>query len=148
MPPQQTGVVGPTPGATLRNATTATLTQAGIVRNSANAWRNRASGTYGADQFRQDYVNVQFQFATLRQQFNGAGTLALQLGNDRANNAVAELDAGLNVIAELFTFLEGQFNAGTLDRQTIVRTCRALEDSLRVWERELKKNSSRLGLVW
>jgi len=50
--------------------------------------------------------------------------------------------------SELFTFLEGQFNAGTLDRNTIVRTCRAFEDAMREWERELRKNSSRMGLVW
>ena len=76
------------------------------------------------------------------------GSIALQLGRPRASNAVAELDAGLSIIGELFPFMEGQFNAGTLDRNTIVRTCRSLADAMREWERELKKNSSRLGLVW
>ena len=61
---------------------------------------------------------------------------------------MAELDAGLNVIAELFAFLEGQYNAGTLDRNTVVRTTRAFEDALREWERELRRNNSRLNLVW
>ena len=87
-------------------------------------------------------------FQALRAQFNEMGSIALQLGRPRASNAVVELDAGLNIIAELFPFLESQFNLGTLDRNTIVRTCRSLEDAMREWERELKKNSSRMGLVW
>ena len=91
---------------------------------------------------------MQFQFQALREQFNMLGTLALQLGRPRANNAVAELDSGLTTIGELFTFLQSQYNAGTLDRRTIVRTCSAFADAMRVWEQELQKNTSRLGLVW
>ena len=76
------------------------------------------------------------------------GNLALQLGRPRADNAVAELDAGLNIITELFTFLENQFNVGPLDQKTIVCTCRALDETMREWEREMKKNTSRMGVVW
>jgi hypothetical protein len=147
--PQPPALVGPTLGASLRNAAAATHAQAGLVRKGASDWGRRAStSAYSAAQFQQDYATAQFQFQMLREQFNGLGNLALQLGRPRANNAVAELDAGLNIIAELFTFLADQFNAGTLDHKTIVRTCRALEDAMREWERELKKNSSRIGLVW
>ena len=91
---------------------------------------------------------MRMQFQNLRTQFNWAGSLALQLGRPQANNAVAELDAGLNVIAELFTFLQSQYNAGTLDRNTIVRTARAFEEAMREWERQLRKSTARLGLVW
>ena len=91
---------------------------------------------------------MQLQFQALREQFNVLGNLALQLGRPRANNAVAELDAGLNTIGELFAFLQNQYNAGTLDRRTIVRMCGAFADAMRVWEQELQKNTSRLGLVW
>lgn len=147
--PQPPALVGPTLGASLRNAAAATQAQATMVQKGANDWGRRATaGGYGATQFQQDFQTVQFQFQLLREQFNGLGSLALQLGRPRASNAVAELDAGLNIIAELFTFLGTQFNAGTLDPQTIVRTCRAFEDAVREWERELKKNSSRIGLVW
>jgi hypothetical protein len=102
---------------------------------------------YRTEQFQADFTNMQLQYQALRQQFNGLASLALQLGTPRANNSVAELDAGLNIIAELLTFLQGQFNANTLDQRTIVRTCRALEDAMREWDRELKKSSSRIGLV-
>ena len=148
-PPQPPALVGPTLGASLRNAAAATQAQSAMVRKGANDWGRRASsGSYNAAQFQQDFATAQFQFRMLREQFNGLGSLALQLGRPNANNAVAELDAGLNIITELFTFLQNQFNAGTLDHQTIVRTCRALEDAMREWERELKKNSSRIGLVF
>jgi hypothetical protein len=147
-PPQPPALAGSTLGASMRNAAAATHAQAEIVRKSANDWGRRAnSGSYGA-YFQQDFQTLQFQFQMLREQFKGLGVLALQLGRPRASNAVAELDAGLNIIAELFTFLAGQFQSGTLDRQTIVRTCRAFEDAVREWDRELKKSSSRIGLVW
>lgn len=147
--PQQSALVGATPGATLRNAAAATQNQAGMVTKLANDWGRRAnSAGYNNALFEQDYANLQSQFMMLRQQFNWLGTQALQLGRPQADNAVAELDAGLNIIAELFTFLSSQYNAGTLDRRTITRTCRSFEEAMREWQRELKKNSSRMGLVW
>ena len=147
--PQSPALVGPTLGASLRNAASATHAYVEAIRRGANDWGRRAnSGLYRADQFQADFTNMQLHYQALRQQFNGLGSLVLQSGGPRANNAVAELDAGLSIIAELFAFLQGQFNAGTLDQKTIVRTCRALEDAMREWQRELKKNGSRIGMVW
>jgi hypothetical protein len=147
--PQPPPVTGPTPGASLRNAAAATSSQAAFVRKGAADWGRRAGwSTYNADNFQVDFANSQMQFLSLRQQFNILGNYALQLGRPRADNAIAELDAGLNIIAELFTFLQTEFNTGTLDHKTITRTCRALEDAMKEWERELRKNSSRIGLIW
>lgn len=149
MPAQPPSLTGSTLGTNLRNAAAAVEAQAGIVRKSANEWGRRAnSASYNGAYFQQDLGTLQIQFQVLHEQFNWLGTLALQLGRPRANNSVAELGAGLNIIAELFSFLGNQFQAGTLDRQTIVRTCRAFEDAVREWERELRKNSSRLGVVY
>jgi hypothetical protein len=148
-PPQPGSLAGPTLGASLRNAAASTQTQADTVRKLAADWGRRAGwANYRVENFQQDYANMQYQFATLRNQFNWLGNLALQLGRPRANNAVTELESGLNIIAELFTFLESQFNAGTLDQKTIVRTCSAFEDAIREWQKELRKNSSRMGLAW
>jgi hypothetical protein len=142
-------LTGSSLGTDLRNAVAATQAQAVVVRRAANDWGRAANrSTYGPSLLQQDFATMQLHFQNLRTQFNWAGSLALQLGRPNANNAVAELDAGLNVIAELFTFLQGQWTAGTLDRNTIVRTARALEDAMREWERELRKDTSRLGLVW
>jgi len=149
LPPPQPALTGPTLGANLRSAAAATQQQAEIVRRGAADWGRRANAAgYSMPQLQQDFANMQFQFQALRQQFNVLGNLALQLGRPRASNAAAELDAGLNTIEELFTFLQNQYNAGTLDRRTIVRTCSAFADAMNVWAQELQKNTSRLGLVW
>jgi hypothetical protein len=142
-------LTGSTVGTDLRNAVAATQAQAAVVRKGAGEWGRAANrSTYGNSLLQQDYEGMRMQFQNLRTQFNWAGSLALQLGRPQANNAVAELDAGLNVIAELFTFLQSQYNAGTLDRNTIVRTARAFEEAMREWERQLRKSTARLGLVW
>jgi hypothetical protein len=145
-PPAPTGS---TLGSDLRNAAALTQSQSYLVRKTANEWGNRAkSGSYSPEFFQRDFATMQFQFQTLRNQFNLLGSLVQRLGHPPASNAAAELDAGLNIIAELFLFLGKQFNAGTLEQETIVRTCRTFEDALGEWERELRRNSARLELVW
>src|SRR5882672_12284285 len=89
-PPQPPALVGPTLGASLRNAAAATQAQAGMVRKGANDWGRRASsGAYNAAQFQQDFATAQFQFRMLHEQFNGLGSLALQLNRPTANYATA-----------------------------------------------------------
>jgi hypothetical protein len=92
-----------------------------------------------------DYRTMQFQFERLRQRFNWMGNLALQMDLPYARNALAELDSGLTIISELFIFIDNQHATGTLDRATLVRTCRAFENSLELWEDELRKACSRMG---
>ena len=76
------------------------------------------------------------------------GGLVMQVQQPRAANAVAELDAGLNIIAEAFLPVEQEVQAGMVNRDTVIRMTRILDDALQVWEREFKKNSSRLNLIW
>ena len=142
-------LTGSTLGQNLRNAAAATHSQAAVVQSAADNWRLRAgSAGYTDAQFQQDFMNIQWQFQQLRTQFNWLGELALQLGRPRADNAAAELDAGLNIIAELFVFLDQQFATGTLDHNTVVRTAGVFQDAIREWDNELRKNSSRLGLAF
>ena len=139
---------GPTFGATLRNAAQATSVQARLTRQTAGDMGRRArSAGYQLQTFWTDYQNLQFQFQGLRATFNVLGELVLQLQNPRAANAVAELDAGLNIIAEAFTPIQQEIQAGMLNRDTVVRTCRVLDQVLGEWDRELKRNSSRLQRV-
>jgi hypothetical protein len=98
--------------------------------------------------FQHDYATALGRFATLRTQFNYLAELALQLGRPRADNAVGELNAGLAKILELFEFLRDEYNVGALDRATLLRTMAALQKALREWERELRRNGSRLGVIW
>ena len=141
-------LVGPTLAASARNAAAATRDQAGVVAVTANTCaRNASSPNYRVDQFMADFHTMQLQFQMLRERFNWLSYLAVQLNRPQANNALAELDAGLNIISELFVFLDQRFTAGTLDRATHVRVCRTLEDVMREWERELRKSNSRIGVA-
>jgi hypothetical protein len=142
-------LVGPTPMASLRNAAAATRDQASMTRQAANAWmRNANSVNYRIDLFQSDLHTMQLQLLVLRERFDWMAYLALQLNRPNAANALAELDAGLNLIGELPLFLDEQFRAGVLDRPTLVRTCRAFENAMREWELELRKSNSRLGVIW
>jgi hypothetical protein len=139
---------GATFGATLRNAAQATSVQARLTRQTAVDMGRRArSAGYQLQTFWTDYQNLQFQFQGLRATFNVLGELVLQLQNPRAANAVAELDAGLNIIAEAFTPIQQEIQAGMVNRDTVVRTCRVLDQVLTEWDRELKKNSPRLQRI-
>jgi hypothetical protein len=130
----------------VKGAIDATRDQALLVRSTAESWARRAnSASYHTENLATDLSAIQLQFQSLRERFNWMASLAVQTGRPQANNAAAELDAGLNIIAELFTFLDGHIRAGTLDRDTLVRTCRAFEDAMQEWALELRKSRSRLG---
>jgi len=144
----QRPLAGSTLGQSLRNAATLTLNQSAGLRMFVDDWSGHArAGIYTDANFRHDYATALARFVALRTQFNYAGELALQLGRPGANDAVAELDEGLDVIGEPFAFLQKQYNAGTLDRVTVLRTVAALQKALREWEYELRRNSSRLGVI-
>lgn len=153
-PPQTFGqlqrpLVGSTIGQNLRNAASFTYDQSAGMRMFVDHWSGHArAGIYTDANFRNDYATAVGKFANLRTQFNYLAELALQLGRPGATNAVAELHEGLDIIAELFAFLQEQYNAGTLDRVTVLRTTGALQKALREWEYELRRNGSRLGHIW
>ena len=141
-------LVGPTLAASLRNAALATRDQAVAVQNTANNWARRAnSAHYRAENLEADIRTMYLQYHGLRERFNWMGSLALEANRPHANNALAELDAGLNIIEELLVFLNQQFTAGNLDRTTFVRTCGTLADVVRQWDQEFKKSSSRMGIA-
>jgi hypothetical protein len=145
----QRPLLGSTIGQSLRNAAAFTYDQSAGMRMFVDHWSGQArAGIYSDATFRCDYATAVGKFATLRTQFNYLAELALQLRRPGATNAVAELDEGLDIIAELFAFLREQYDAGTLDRVTVVRTTAALQKALREWEYELRRNGSRLGHIW
>jgi hypothetical protein len=145
----QPPLAGSTPGQSLRNAATLTLSQSAALRSFIENWRGRArAGIYTDANFRHDYATALGRLAALRTQFSYAAELAMQLGRPGADDAVADLDAGLGSILELFAFLQEQYNAGTLDRVSLLRTTAALQKALRVWEYELRRDGSRLGVIW
>jgi hypothetical protein len=141
-------VQGPTLADTVRNAAQATSDQVRITARVAVDMGGRArSGGYRMQDFSTDYQNLLVQFESLRATFHQLAQLAVQLQTARAANAVAELDAGLNIISEAFAPVQQEFQAGTLNRDTIVRMCQVLSEALKEWQKELKKDTSRLGMI-
>ena len=141
-------VVGPTMVASLRNAGAATRDQALIVRSTANRWARQANSVnYRVDLLLSDFHSMLLQYQMLRERFNWMASLALQANRPYAGNALAELDAGLNIIEEMMLFLDQQIGAGILDRATLVRTCLTFEDVMRQWEQELRRSCSRMGIA-
>ena len=145
----QPPLVGSTIGQSLRNAAAATYDETAGLRMFVDHWSGRArGGSYTDANFRQDYATAVGKFSTLRTRFDYLAELALQLRRPGATSAVAKLDEGLDIIAELFAFLQEQYNAGTLDRATLVRSTAAFQKAFREWEHEARRNGSRLGVIW
>lgn len=141
-------VQGPTLAATLRNAVQASSDQARFVAQTATDMGRRARGaSYQMQNLSNDYQTLQFHFQNLRATFNVAGELALQLQSARAANAAAELDAGLNIISEAFAPVQQELQAGAANRDTVINMCQVLNLALNEWQKELKKDSRRLGAI-
>jgi len=140
-------LVGPNLTSSLRNAAAATREQATVVRITANTWARRANTVnYRVENLVTDLHSAQLQYQALRERFNWMASLALEARRPYANNTLAELDAGLNIIEELLFFLDQQIAAGSLDRATLVRTCGTLEEVMRQWEQEFRRSSARMGV--
>ena len=142
------GLTGSTSGENLRHAATATQLQASVLRREIESWHRRAaSANYTESNLLLDLNSIPWQFQILRNQFNAFGQLVLQLGRPAANNALAELDAGLTIIEELLVFLDERYAAGTLDRGTVERTARTFASVMGQWDQQFQRSTARLNLV-
>ena len=140
-------VVGSTPFESLRNAATATRNQAGVVETTAQGWaRNASSPYYRNDLFLSDFRTMQLEFNALHQRFNWMGDLALQTGRPYAQNTLAELEAGLKIIAEQLGFMQQQYASGNLTQAALVRACQTCQSLMGEWQEQLRLGCSRMGL--
>jgi hypothetical protein len=115
-------LTGPTVRDSVRNAVTATSTQAEWLVNLPMIGAGERCGLPTPTHSSNSITATCWGTSNPPHPVQCGGLLGAQLGQARSDNAVAELDAGLNMIAELFTFLQTQYNAGTLDNKTVVRT--------------------------
>src|SRR5262249_23548204 len=104
----------------------------------------RSAPSYGA----QGYGNVMQNFQALRDAYNGLKqTLSpQQLANGA--NALAELDAGLDIIAEAFTYYQEDVAAGQDPTSALRNMCRVLRQASYVWLQELNKTCNRIRVGW
>jgi hypothetical protein len=139
---------GPTLADTLRNGAKMASDQSRQAAQFARDMGQRArSPGYLMQNLWTDYQNLEFQFQKLCATFNALEELTLQLQSHRAVNAAAELQAGLNIISEAFAPVQQEMQAGTLNRDTVLRMCQVMNEALLEWQKELKKCSSRLGVI-
>jgi prefoldin subunit 5 len=139
---------GPDLVSTLRNGAQMASDQSRSTAQFAKDLSQRARSVgYQMQNLGTDYQNLEFQFQSLRATFNALGQLAQQLQTPRAANAVAELEAGLNIIAEAFIPVQQEMQANVLNRDSVVRMGQVMNEALLVWQKELKKCSSRLGMI-
>lgn len=139
---------GPTLRDTLHNGAQAASDQASVTAQFAREMAGRArSAAYQMQNLWTDYQNLAYKFQHLRVTFNALGELALQLQSPRAANAAAELHAGLSIISEAFDPVQREMDAGTLNRDTVLRMCQVLNEALLEWQKELKRCSTRLGTI-
>jgi hypothetical protein len=139
---------GPTLEATLRNGVQTASDQARLTAQAATEMGRRSRGVaYQLQNLWNDYQLLEMQFQNLRTTFSAVAGLAAQLQSARALNAAAELEAGLNILSEAFAPVQQELQAGTLNRDTVQRMCQVLNEALLEWQKELKRCSSRLGMI-
>ena len=141
-------VQGTSVAASLRNAVQVTADQCRRTSQFAQQMGRRVyTGSYQMENLAADYQALQLEFQDLRLSFNLVAQQAQQLPSPRAANAAAELQAGLDIISEAFAPVQQEIQMATVNRDTVASMCRVLQEALQVWDRELKKKSSRLGLI-
>jgi hypothetical protein len=139
---------GPDLGSTLRNGAQMASDQSRFTAQFAKDMGQRArSPGYLMQNLVNDYQNLLFQFQNLQNTFRALAGVASQLQSARAANAAAELEAGLNIISEAFGPVQQEMQAGSDDRDTVIRMCSVLNEALLEWQKELKRCSSRLGTI-
>ena len=131
--------------ARIRQAVETTHNHTKYVRADARALGRRiADEQYTPEAFMVDYANLQLQFQKLVGTFDLLAKLVSHIDHPSVANAVAEMDAGLKIIAEAFIPVQQQIDSGPIDRTTIAQMARILDAALGEWDSELKRNRYRL----
>ena len=130
---------------TIRQAVETTQNQVKYVRADARTLGRRISDEkYTPEAFMLDYRDLQIQFQKLTGTFDWLAKLAAQFDHPSVANAVAEMDAGLKIIAEAFVPVQQEIDAGTIERTTIAQMTRILDSAIGEWSSEMKRNQYRL----
>ena len=130
---------------TVRQAVETTQNQTKYVRADARTLGRRISDEqYTPEAFMVDYRSLQMQFQKLAGTFDWLAKLVSQFEHPSVANAVAEMDAGLKIIAEAFLPVQQEIDAGTIERTTIAQMTRILDSAIGEWASELKRNQYRL----
>ncbi len=124
------------------NAPTAQRNALNAVRAQINWLQNatRTASNYG----QQGYGNVWGTFQGLRQAYQGFKSTLTPQQLAAGANALAELEAGLDILQEAFANCQEDVAAGHAMGAALNNMCRVLRQGTDLWWRELSKTSSRL----
>ena len=129
----------PTTPAAQRNALSVVRSQAGWLDNATRTAPNY--GAQGADNVWQQFQALRGTYAALKQ------TLTPQQAAQGANS-LAELDAGLDIIQEVFPNYQDAVASGQPVNSALREMCQVLRQTCAVWLQELNKCCSRLRVGW
>jgi hypothetical protein len=122
-------------------------------RNALNNVRAQASWLQNATRTAPNYLTgaadmVWQQFLMFRDSYQGfKNTLTPQQLSNGAND-LAELDAGLDILAECFTNYQQDMAAGQSGARAFRNMCQVLGRATGVWLQELNRVSPRLRVGW
>ena len=122
-----------------RNALSAVRSQASFLDNATRTAPN--FGAQGADNVWQQFQTFRGAYVALKQ------TLTPQQAVQGAN-ALAELDAGLDIIQEAFPNYQDAIAAGQPPNTALREMCQVLRQACALWMQEFNKNCSRLRVGW
>ena len=118
-----------------RNALNGLRTQLNFFQNAT-----RTASNYGE----QGYGNMWGQFQSLRGTYSEFRRTLSPHQLERGGNAMAELDAGLDIIQEAFTIYQNDIAAGRNGNAALRDMCQVLREGTQVWAQELKRVCSQL----
>ena len=124
---------------TQRNALNAVRAQVNWLQNTTRTAPNYGDNGYG---------NVLQQFQALRGAYSELKQTLTPQQAAAGANALAELDAGLDILEEAFTNYQNDVAGGRLVRSALSDMCQVLRQGSRVWLDELNRNCSALRLGW
>jgi hypothetical protein len=122
-----------------RNALTALKSQISFFQNATRTAPNYTDQGYG---------NVQGQFQGLRDAYNAFKQTLTPQQSANGANALAELDAGLDILQEAFTNYQNDVAAGRIASMALRDMCQVLRQGSQLWSQQLTKTCSQLRVGW
>jgi hypothetical protein len=122
-----------------------------VQRNALNSVRSHVNwlqnSTRTASNFgEQGYGSVRRSFEELRLAYVALTQALTPQQSAHGANDLAELNTGLDIIQEAFTYYEDDVAAGKSPRAALANLCRVLRQDSTLWLQELNKTSFRLQI--
>jgi hypothetical protein len=131
--------VPPTTPMAQRNSLNLVLNRVGWLQNATRTTFSFAGGGYGL---------LLQQFQAVRGQYNGLKSTLTPQQLASGANQLAELDAGLDIIQEVFTDYQTAVANGQSSSTASANMGKVLNRAIGVWAQELKQDCRQLRIGW